>query len=198
MIGIKQVDGKWWIVFVQPYKIGQKLVLPKFELPVLVLHGCPLCYQVIRVYFKTDRFIPAWKYCDVEREKDWDMIAVSVSGGMGIIDKGHVKNKICPAVGSGYYQTYMYPYFDIGASLEEINQNIGGETLDLDLVGKVDERVIPILKKYEIKYCPDFAKREAPLLLFNVGHSLEYKYGFAEVRDICKQMFDEIKTVLKR
>ncbi|RQW00246.1 MAG: hypothetical protein EH225_10560 [Calditrichaeota bacterium] len=195
MIGMKHVDGKWFIVFIEEYKIGQQTTLPKLELPVMVLHGCPKCRSVVRVYFKTDRFIPAWRYEGVRDEKDWKMKAIAVPGGMGIIDSKHVVDRKCYVSDRYTYQTDVYPFFDVGANLEKVSGF--GDRMKWGLIGKIDRDIIPIAKKTKILFGPDFMGREAPIFYFDSQEFEGDSYRYEEEKKKYDELAREILSVVK-
>jgi len=195
MIGIKHVDDKWFIVFVEEYKIGQQITLPKLELPVVVLHGCPKCRHVVRVYFKTDRFIPVWRYEGVKDEKDWKMKAVSAPGGMGIIDVKHVIDRKC-YVGNKYsYQTDVYPFFDVGANLERFSGL--GDEMRWKLIGRIDRAIIPTAKKAKIMFGLDFIGRESPILYFDSEEFEQGVYNHEKRQGMYDKMAQDFQSIAK-
>lgn len=169
MIGLKKVDETWKIVFSQRYRVGQTKTLPTVECEVIVLHACPMCKNATRIYFKTDREIPVFRY----EEKDnptpdnSEYFSVVVPGGQALLDKKHTQEKFCYNDTSKYYpeSTHYSPFFDPNYSANLVTSK-GRQEGDAEVSGLGFEH-LPFLKKRGILVAPDFCRREPPNLIIN-------------------------------
>ncbi|MFH0874755.1 MAG: hypothetical protein V1859_02370 [archaeon] len=59
------------IYFQNEYHIGKE-PMKTHECELVAAYMCPKCEQIILAYFKTDVFIPIWKYDEKEKDKNYD------------------------------------------------------------------------------------------------------------------------------
>lgn len=161
------------IMFHKEFKLGEE-PLKSIECNLISGYICPKCKQILLAYFKTNEFVPVWKYDEESKDKDYKSssflryyryhVFYSGRGLVGIELKEHngYNNGCTLTLVPGYNLIYS-----VNAILEKLEEELNNHFLE-------------DIEKMVIKKLPDSFNKK---ILFN---NLINTKGIELVKGICK------------
>ncbi|MDQ1255108.1 MAG: hypothetical protein QG646_4387 [Euryarchaeota archaeon] len=210
MINIDKTLKK--ICFQNDYEIGKEAI-KTHECDLLSAYICPKCEQILLAYFKTDEFIPVWKYDEKEKDRSYDSesgrryyryrVFYAGCGIMGMELKEHNGYNGCPYEIQQCYSLISF----VNSIFRKIEEKLNGikENSKVNIALIPDDfdkqRLAENIKRIDsAALIPDICNLMDPLIKFDIGsikydeiNIYDFEYGSPERKKAELQNFESMK-----
>lgn len=172
-------EEKKTILFHKEFKLGEE-PLKTVEYDLISGYVCPKCKQILLAYFKTDEFIPVWKYDEKNKDKHYKSsnflkyyrykVFYASCGLMGIELKDHNNNYSgCSYKISKGYNTISSVNIIINEIEDEINSHYMDDIKEIvikKLPNSFDKKLLlnNLVNCNDIKLIEGICKNDDPLI----------------------------------